>query len=210
MFRGLRAQLEKIKRKAERSGLKQKDFSIISNNCWGGFVYQYYDMPYASPFAGLYLFAPDYIKMLRDLKTYLSEKLIFINPMESRYAALADASGELGKYPVGLLGDIEIHFLHYKDPAEAEDKWVRRVKRINYDNLIVKFSDRDGCTENLIAEFAKMDYKRKVCITVKKYDYPSCFQLKDCQEEIPADEWKEFTRRVKLTRFINNLYASRS
>lgn len=39
--------------KKEQELLKNKDFVIISDNCWGGAVYQWYDRPYNSPFVGL-------------------------------------------------------------------------------------------------------------------------------------------------------------
>lgn len=72
------------------------------------------------------------------------------------------------EYPIGLIAnDIEIHFIHYKDEDEAYAKWSRRVKRINWDNLIVKFCDRDQCTEDLIRRFDKLPYSHKVCFTAK-------------------------------------------
>ena len=37
-----------------RSKLNNTDFSIISNNCWGGSVYRHYGIPYLSPTVGLY------------------------------------------------------------------------------------------------------------------------------------------------------------
>ena len=40
--------------------LQNTNFSIISNNCWGGYVYQEQNLPYQSPFVGLFLYAKDY------------------------------------------------------------------------------------------------------------------------------------------------------
>jgi uncharacterized protein (DUF1919 family) len=48
-----------------RQLLNDHSFSIISNNCWGGFVYQYFGLKYSSPFAGLFLFSKDYLKGTR-------------------------------------------------------------------------------------------------------------------------------------------------
>lgn len=42
---------------------------------------------------------------------------------------------------IGKLDDIEVVFLHYKSEEEAYQKWNRRKKRINYNNLIFKFND---------------------------------------------------------------------
>jgi len=48
------------------------EFSIISNNCWGGAIYQSLHRPYLSPFAGIFLMAPCYLRLLADLRHYLS------------------------------------------------------------------------------------------------------------------------------------------
>ena len=40
-------------------GIKQP-FTIISNNCWGGLVYQHYNLSYDSPTVGCYFFALTY------------------------------------------------------------------------------------------------------------------------------------------------------
>ena len=65
--------------------LKTKDFTIISNNCWGGTVYEAYDLPKGSPTVGMFFIANDYIEFLSDLKGYIGGKLVFIKPEESRW-----------------------------------------------------------------------------------------------------------------------------
>ena len=55
-----------------RRRLKNKNFTIICDNCWAGKVYQELGLPYQTPFVGLFVFSPDYIKMLKNLKHYLS------------------------------------------------------------------------------------------------------------------------------------------
>ena len=52
----------------KRKKLNNTDFSIISNNCWGGAVYRRYGLPYQSPTVGLYFFAEEYINLLSHLK----------------------------------------------------------------------------------------------------------------------------------------------
>lgn len=141
--------------------LKNKNYSIISNNCWGGRVYQRYGLPYTSPTVGLLLFADDYIKFVSNLKYYLSLELKFIPKKESRYY---DDYQEKDKYyPIGVLDDIEIVFLHYKSEEEAREKWNRRKARINWDNLIVKFNDQNKATEEHIRVFDKLPYENKLC-----------------------------------------------
>ena len=141
-----------IKRFFVKKSIKNKNFSIISNNCWAGRVYQYLDMPYLSPTAGLYFFAPDYIKFVSDLRKYLDTPLRFINPEESKYYDEIKKRNQTDK-PIGILDDVEIVFLHYKTKEEAEKKWNRRKERVNFDNIIIKFSRMDLCTEKEIEEF---------------------------------------------------------
>ena len=55
-----------------------KNFVLISNNCWGGEVYQWYKRPYNSPFIGLFLYGPCYDKLLSDFDHYIDQKLKFV------------------------------------------------------------------------------------------------------------------------------------
>lgn len=59
--------------------LKNKTFTIISDTCWGGFIYQYFNLPYNSPFIGLYIFSPDYIDLLSNFKKYMNDELTFMH-----------------------------------------------------------------------------------------------------------------------------------
>lgn len=51
--------------------LKSTDFTIISNNCWGGMIYESYNLPKESPTVGMFFMARDYIEFLSDLKGYV-------------------------------------------------------------------------------------------------------------------------------------------
>ena len=62
---------------------KDEKFSIICNNCLGGFIYQYYNLEYRTPTLGLFFLAEDYIKFLSNIKFYLSKELELIDPKES-------------------------------------------------------------------------------------------------------------------------------
>lgn len=149
--------------------IKNKTISIISNNCWGGFMYQSCGLGYNSPFIGLYMYAPEYIRMLQNITENLKQPIKFINQGQSKYKDLYS-----DKFIIGTLGDtgIEIVFMHYKTEEEVLCKWNRRLKRLDFNNLIVKFSDTDECTDELIKEFDNMPFKNKVCFTSKPF--PEC------------------------------------
>ena len=53
--------------------LKSTDFTIISNNCWGGMIYESYNLPKESPTVGMFFMAKDYIEFLSDLRGYVQE-----------------------------------------------------------------------------------------------------------------------------------------
>ncbi len=154
-----------------RIGLKNKDFTIISNNCWGGFVYQRYNLPYRTPFLGLFLPAPCFIELLEDFENNMKKDLHFIAAKDSAY--FFKRKRIVKEYPIALLGDkIEIHFLHYKTPNDAREAWNRRKKRINPNNILFKFAEMDWCTPELIKRFDNLKFKHKICFTAN--NYPNC------------------------------------
>lgn len=172
-----------IKRFFVKKSIRNKNFSIISNNCWAGRVYQYLDMPYLSPTAGLYFFAPDYIKFVSDLRRYLNTPLRFINPEESKYYEEIKKRNQTNK-PIGILDDVEIVFLHYKTKEEAEEKWNRRKERVNFDNIILKFSRMDLCTEKEIEQFDSLPFQNKFVLNNR-------LPLKYKSEVYWKEEWNE-------------------
>lgn len=118
------------------------DFCIISNNCWGAEIYIERKIEYNSPFVGLFVPPLDFVKMSNNLPEYLKQELVFKKETQFKeYEALYLKEN----YPIALLGDIEIHFLHYKDENEALLKWKRRLERMPTDssNWFIKACDRE-------------------------------------------------------------------
>lgn len=152
-------------------GIESRDFSLIASNCTGTLPYRFLDMPHLSPTVNLFFFAPDYIKFATRLEHYTQQTLTFI-PVSS-YEKGRKTHAEHGQYPIGLLDDIEIHFMHYDSEADAKDKWDRRVKRINYENLIFTFTDRDLCTAEHIQQFNDLP-GRKLLLTAKPMPWIPC------------------------------------
>lgn len=147
----MKMNLRKILTWIRRIGLKGNNFTIVSNNCFAGFVYQKFDIPYNTPFVGLFILGPDYIELLKNFNILIKEKLVFIKGDESKYKDYLIKTNRFNKYPIGKLGnDVEIHFLHYKSETEAQEKWNRRLKRMNFNNILFKFSDNDMSNLKLI------------------------------------------------------------
>lgn len=152
-----------------RRRLKNEDFSIIASNCWSGRIYQELGIEYATPFAGLFLYAPCYLKLLGSLRESLISELVFV--AQSKYPEANQYRERTGDhYPIGVLEeDIEVHFLHYENENEAREKWTRRLDRIQWDNLFIAFTERDLCEAQHIGEFLQLPYQKKVLFSAKKY-----------------------------------------
>jgi len=152
-------------------GIESRDFSIIASNCTGTLPYRFLDMPHLSPTVNLFFFAPDYIKFVTRLEYYLDEPLRFA--AHSRFEQGRATHTAHGKYPIGLVDDIEIHFMHYSSERHARETWIRRSARVNFDNLIFSFTDRDLCTAELVKTFSELP-GRKLLLTAQPMPWVSC------------------------------------
>ncbi|MFT5044666.1 MAG: hypothetical protein ACI8UP_001635 [Porticoccaceae bacterium] len=158
---------KKLRVVANISTIKSRDFSIIASNCTGTLPYRFLNMPYTSPTVNLFFFAPCYLKFVKNLEYYLSLPLKFKSKSNYRQGELVRNTH--GQYPVGQLDDIEIHFMHYASLSEATEKWNRRKQRINLDNLILFFTDKDLCTAELLREFDDLPFDNKLVLTAKTW-----------------------------------------
>jgi uncharacterized protein (DUF1919 family) len=152
-----------------RKRIHNLDFTILSIDCWGGSIYQDLSLPYNTPFVGLFLKAPCFLQLLGNLDHYLDSPLVFISA--SRYPSVnEERQNSANFYPIGQLGvEVELHFLHYADQAEAEAKWKTRLVRMKRDTLFIEFSDRNLCTEDHLQEFDRLMYPHKVVFTAKPH-----------------------------------------
>lgn len=189
--------------------LKHHDFTIISNNCWGTRTYQKYGLSYSSPFQSLFIFAPDYLNLITNFSV---DKLIiekFISYEDSKYKTeLEKENLDKESYPIGVLKDgTELHFLHYKTAEDAHNKWDRRVKRINVDKMIFKFSDGYASDDALIERFDALPYKYKICFTAKAYPHLKSIVYMDRfrQNGKVELEWKYDKKYINFYSFIKAL-----
>jgi len=185
--------------------LKDKNFSIICNNCLGGFIYQYYNIEYRTPTLGLFFLAGDYVEFLSDIKFYLSKQLEFINPRESiHFEHIKNLEGVM-EFPIAKLHDIEIFFMHYKNEEEVIEKWNRRINKINWNDLIIIFAENETCNYEIIKKFDALSFKNKICFT--KNDYPeiksSCF-IEEMTDPTRVWDVETIMKHFNITKFINN------
>ena len=156
--RKLRQTFRAILSKKDIKAIEGRNFVIVSNNCWGGSLYDWYKRPFNSPFIGLFLYGPCYLKVLSNFEYYLKQELKFIP--QSKYPDRPKS------YPVALLDDAEIHFTHYDCEEVAKEKWNRRTARMlaepNLDNYFFKICDRERVTHEHLKTFHELPFKNKI------------------------------------------------
>lgn len=153
--------------------LKNKNITLISSDCNGGVILHDLNLPFNSPFINLWIKPNEYIKLLENLEYYMQLNLVFVK--------------EKGiDYPIGVLKDIRIYFQHYDSEERALELWNKRKKRMNYDNLYILFTNRNGCTNEDLQRFDKLPYRNKKVFVHKKMPnikssvYIPGFENQDC------------------------------
>lgn len=148
----------KVNRVVIRSRLKNKNFTILAPTCIAGVIYHELGQKFNSPTINLWMYDKDFLKFVHNLKEYLSYDLRFVHGIDPT--------------PTAYCGDILIHFNHYHSDAEANEKWIERKCRVNYDNLFIIMADQpDGgiITHEDMLSLKEIDCRGKVVLTVKDY-----------------------------------------
>ena len=151
---------KKTKRKNNKTKRKlKKEICIVTNNCYGTKYYRKNKLQYNTPFIGLMIYLPCYIKLLENFNKYMKKKP---KPcLKSKYGNY--------KYPIMKINDIEIHCMHDKDIDECIEKWERRKKRmLPINKCHIKMCDRDKYVDNLGQRFVKLKFKNKKLFLSKK------------------------------------------
>ena len=160
--------LRPFTRRSLRRRLHNPDFTIVASNCIGAKIYQELGLEYNTPFVGLYIFSPCYVKLVSDLDHFLYADIAFIEA--SKYEAANISRSDEGWYPIGYLGgEVELHFVHCKSEAEAESKWKKRLQRMNMNNLFFTYTDRDSCDIDHLNQFDALPFKNKICFTASSH-----------------------------------------
>ena len=188
-----RKQNRRIIEKARRS-LPQATpaVTLISQNCIGGVFYHDMGLRFDSPTIDLFFSSPDFARLVSDLPGYMA-----MEP-EMRWEE---------EYPVGKLGDIEIHFMHYKTCSQALQAWLRRRDRIHWDNILVLGSDRDGFTAEIFAEWKAIPYPKLLFTGNSAYkDHPDSLYFREYRRNGAVKDLiphRKFYRGNKLIQMID-------
>lgn len=183
----LRRKLKTYFAVSDIKSLRNKKFVIVSNNCFGGQAYQWLKLSYNTPFVGMFLYGPCYIKLLQNFDHYMLQDLKFVS--ETKYPDRPKT------YPVALLDDIELHFSHYKTEEEAQEKWYRRRARLlsesNKDNFFFVICDRERVDAKIIEKFHQLEFKNKLSFAV--------FDIEGLSKTQHVNVFKKFNRHKRRT-----------
>lgn len=148
---------------------KKKKISILCANCIGGIIYHNLGLRFYSPTINLTITNNTFVKFLHNQSYYLSLDPVEVNG--TRYPM----------FPNAKIGDVELIFNHSKNFQEGYDKWNSRKKRlIENEKYVIVFDYL--LTDEDIKGLSKVNCKKLVCFTAKKYPYSYCVHLPEFAE----------------------------
>lgn len=159
----LRSAAKRAYRSLRRLRLRNRDFSLITNNCIAGIIYHDLGLPFRSPTINLFFENEDFFRFAGHLEHYLSCE------MEELHRPGVS-------YPLGLLRrgaeTVTVHFMHYDSYRQAAAKWKERAARVNPDNLYLIFEypavdESPEAQQAVKARFDALPPARKVLLTRK-------------------------------------------
>lgn len=165
----------KIRCKEWRNRFRNSEVTILSMNCTGGILYHDLGLQFRSPTINLFMRAEDFIKFCEKLNYYLS-----IDEMRECHDPNII---EERKYPIAYLGDLTLFLVHYASVAEAQEKWNERKKRVNWDNIAVLNTDREGMTEELKDRFEALPYRKIMFVNRPDPMHPSTYYIHGYEDQ---------------------------
>lgn len=179
LLRNISEKIRVIKfKKYKKNIFFDKNVTLISNNCLAGIIYQTFELEFKSPTIGLYFETlKDFYAFVTHLNSYLNNgNIIELKKKETNPKFSPDS-------PIGLLSanncpSIILHFVHYKNFDEALQKWNRRCKRVNANNVYLVIEARKSeCSIEDVLKFLKLN-KRMIIYTNYKINDPRCIYTK--------------------------------
>lgn len=184
----------KLYNRRRRRRLKTENFSIIASNCNGSFLYHDMELAFLTPTVNLSMDMDDFVKMAENLRWYMEQEIV-------------ELKEEGQRYPLGLLDDVRINFVHYESFEEGVRKWEERKKRINWDNLFIVGTERE-CSYETIGRFDRLPYKNKVIFTHVEYpEFASALYMKGFERESQLGVLTNYRKQLLRRRYLDDFDA---
>ena len=141
------------------ASLRENPVTILSDDCWGGYVYHMLDLPFTSPLININWPRDSFCRFIQDPFYYLDQPL--------RMEQEADPRKNLT--PICRLGDgeksVRLDMVHASTFQKAEKLWHKRKERINRNRVFIKFGfdGTDPQSWEYLNVFDQLPYP-KICI----------------------------------------------
>lgn len=113
---------------------------------------------------------------------------------------------KLRNVPIGIIDDVEICFLHYDNIENALSKWNKRRQRINYNNILVKFSDQNGFQLEDYDRFNEINYPKLFITANKNLKNEDVIYVKEFEElGYAKDDIKPSFKYINIKKILNKL-----
>lgn len=157
-----------IKRKLRYRLLKNKNISIITNNCLGGKLSHDFGLKLNSPIVNMQMVPEDFVKFCKAYKMYLSKDFCEVTNLDNgcKEKFYSVGGGDID-FPVANVGDITLYLQHYQNFEEAKAAWERRKYRIQDKKFFILITKKQGF-ENVIEDFCKLTIEKKVVLLIDK------------------------------------------
>lgn len=138
--------------------LVKEPVTILSYDCWGGYIYNKLYLQFTSPLINIYWQKDSYMKFIQDPLFY------FEQPLEMH----TESNLREGVYPVGVIGgrgnQIRLEFVHARNFEEAKTLWDRRKERVNPERifLMLGIDGTEPDKEKYLKIFEKLPFP-KIC-----------------------------------------------
>ena len=173
--------------------LKNKNASLITDNCIGGIICHDMNMRFNSPTVNLWLKPGDFIKLLQNPQNYFG-----VAPVEVFEDGI--------DYPIGEINGIRLYFMHYQSFENAKAKWLERSARIDYYNVYIIMTDKNNCSREHIQAFDALPYRHKILLSHLDLsrDYECVHYIKGFEDCDEVGTLTDFKPGLKKRRYIDS------
>lgn len=157
-----------IKRRIRYIRLKDKDISIITNNCLGGKLAHDFGLMLNSPVVNMQMIPEDFAHFCGNLDFYLKKQLEEVKEIneDCKEKFRSVGGGEID-FPVARLGNIYLYLQHYHTFEEAHRAWERRKERMKAKKFYILTVKIDQQSAD-IKKFDELPLDNKLILTIDK------------------------------------------
>lgn len=133
--------------------IKESNISILSDNCFAGFLYHYFGLKFLTPTINMYCDHEAYYSFLENLQENMTRQMEKVED----YAE----TPFLGRFmfPRGRVGKVEWQFNHDVEFETAAARWKRGCERFNWNNYLTIMTIR---SDEMAYKFDALPIEHKI------------------------------------------------